>query len=112
MAKNNSTYAANHSGNNAYGKTKATASAPALEEKEPIVDGRKAMAFHRINYILLTVGMVIVIIGFLLIVSKPSTSEAYNPDIFSPLHIKVAPVVCLVGFLSMIVAIVYRKKDK
>lgn len=112
MAKNYSATAAQRGGNNALNKAKAATAADQPVEREPIVDGRKAMAFHRINYILLTVGMVIVIIGFLLMVSKPSTSEAYNPGIFSPLHIKVAPVVCLAGFLFMIVAIVFRKKDK
>lgn len=112
MAKNNSTYPAPHNGATSMNKNKTATPAPEFVEKEPIVDGRKAMAFSRINYILLIIGMVVVIIGFLLMVSKPSTAEAYNPDIFSPLHIKVAPVVCLAGFLFMIVAIIYKPKQK
>ena len=41
-----------------------------------------------------------------------STAEAYNADIFSARRIKVAPVVCLLGFVGMIVAVVYRPKTK
>ena len=41
-----------------------------------------------------------------------STEEAYNPDIFSTRRIVVAPVVCLLGFLSMIYAVVHKSKDE
>ena len=62
------------------------------------------------NYILLAVGMAVVILGFLLMSGNGSTDTAYNPDIFSARRIKVAPVVCLIGFVSMIYAVVYRPK--
>ena len=61
---------------------------------------------------MLAVGMVIVIIGFLLMSGGGSTETSYNPDIFSVRRIKVAPVVCFIGFVSMIYAIVRRPKDK
>ena len=67
-------------------------------------------AFDRVNYILLAVGMAVVIIGFLLMSGAGSNETAYNPDIFSTRRIKVAPVVCLIGFVSMIYAIVRRPK--
>jgi hypothetical protein len=41
-----------------------------------------------------------------------STDQAYNPDIFSARRIKVAPVVCLLGFVSMIYAVVHKPKDE
>jgi hypothetical protein len=41
-----------------------------------------------------------------------STDTTFNPDIFSVRRIKVAPVVCLVGFVSMIYAIIRKPKDK
>lgn len=68
-------------------------------------------AFTRTNYILLVIGMAIVVIGFLLMAGPGSTVDAFNPDIFSARRIKVAPVVCLVGFLSMIGAVMYKPKD-
>lgn len=73
---------------------------------------RKILAFDRINYILLVVGMMIVVIGFILMSGAGSTEEAYNPDIFSARRIKVAPVVCLIGFVSMIYAVMRKPKDK
>jgi hypothetical protein len=71
---------------------------------------RKNLAFDRTNYMLLAIGMVVVIIGFLLMSGPGSTDEAYNPDIFSARRVKVAPVVCLLGFLSIIYAIVKKPK--
>ena len=69
-------------------------------------------AFGRMNFILLAVGMAIVIIGFILMGGGSSTEEAFNADIFSARRIKVAPLVCLFGFVSMIYAVVYKPKDK
>ena len=64
------------------------------------------------NFILLAVGMLVVIIGFILMGGGSSTEESYNPDIFSTRRIVVAPVVCLLGFVSMIYAVVHKSKDK
>ncbi len=73
---------------------------------------KKNFAFDRMNYILLAVGMVVVVIGFLLMSGGGSSENAYDPDIFSARRIKVAPLVCLAGFVSMIYAVVRRPKDQ
>ncbi|UKK50592.1 DUF3098 domain-containing protein [Prevotella sp. E13-17] len=73
---------------------------------------KRDFAFGKMNYILLAVGMLIVIIGFILMGGDSSTADAFNPDIFSARRIKVAPVVCLLGFVSMIYAVVYKSKDE
>lgn len=73
---------------------------------------KRNFAFDKVNFILLAVGMAIVVIGFILMSGSASTEEAYNPDIFSVRRIKVAPVVCLVGFLSMVYAVIRKPKDK
>ena len=72
---------------------------------------KRNFAFDKVNFILLAVGMIIVIIGFLLMTGPGSTDTVYEPDIFSARRIKVAPLVCLAGFVSMIFAVVYRKKE-
>ncbi len=69
------------------------------------------LAFSKINYILLAIGMAIIILGFILMSGNSSTPQAYDPEIFNTMHIKVAPMVCLFGFLFIIVAIIYHKKD-
>ena len=72
---------------------------------------KRNFAFDRVNYILLAVGMAVVIIGFLLMSGAGSSDTTYNPDIFSARRIKVAPVVCLIGFVSMVYAVVRRPKS-
>lgn len=73
---------------------------------------KRNFAFGRMNFILLAVGMVIVIIGFILMGGDGSSESAYNPDIFSARRVKVAPLVCLFGFVSMIYAVVHKPKDE
>ncbi len=72
---------------------------------------RSNFAFDRTNYILLAVGAILVIAGFLLMSGSGSTESAYDPDIFSVRRIKVAPMVCLAGFVSMIYAVARRPKE-
>ena len=72
----------------------------------------KNFAFDKTNFILLAIGMAIVVIGFLLMVGLNSTDTAFEPDIFSVRRTKVAPVICLFGFVSMIYAVVRKPKDK
>lgn len=73
---------------------------------------KKDFAFDRTNYILLAVGMVIIIAGFILMAGSGSSETAFNPDIFSARRIKLAPVVCFVGFLFMIYGIMHKPSDK
>lgn len=73
---------------------------------------KKVFAFDRINFILLAVGMAIVIIGFILMSGSGSTEEQFNPAIFEARRIKVAPIVCLFGYLFMVYAIVRKPRDK
>ena len=73
---------------------------------------KKNYAFDKTNFILLAIGMLIVIIGFVLMSGSGSNDRAYNPEIFSTMRIKVAPVVCFAGFISMIFAIVHKPKGK
>lgn len=72
---------------------------------------RSGFAFDKVNFILLAVSMVIVVVGFLLMVGPNSTDTMFEPDIFSARRIKVAPVVCLFGFVMMIYAVVRKPKD-
>ncbi len=67
---------------------------------------------NKINYILIAVAVVVIIIGFVLMTGSPSTATEYNPDIFSFRRITLAPIVCLIGFLLVIVGIMYRPKEK
>lgn len=72
----------------------------------------KKFAFNKINYILIAIGVVIIILGFVLMTGPSTTETTFEPSIFSARRIKVAPLVCLLGFLFMIPAIMYRPKGK
>lgn len=73
---------------------------------------KKKLAFTKTNYILVAIGMAIIIIGFLLMTGPNCTNEYFEPDIFSVRRVKVAPVVTLIGFITIIVAIVYKPKSE
>ena len=67
---------------------------------------------NKTNFILLAVGMAVIIIGFLLMTGPGSTEGYFEPDIFSVRRIKVAPLVCLFGFVFMIYGILRKPKNK
>lgn len=83
----------------------------ATAQQNATVSDKKNYAFGKMNFILMAVSMLIVIIGFILMSGASSDETAFNEDIFSPMRIKVAPVVCFIGFVSMIYAIVHKTKD-
>lgn len=69
-------------------------------------------AFEKKNYLLLAVGVLVVIVGFVLMSGPGSTEQQFNPEIFSTMRIRVAPMVSLFGFVFIMVAIMYRPKGK
>ena len=73
---------------------------------------KRNYAFDKTNFILLAVGMLVVILGFILISGAGSDESVFNNDIFSVRRIKVAPVVCFIGFISIIYAIIRKPADK
>lgn len=83
------------------------------EKKQPMASvDRKHLAFDKLNFILLGIGMLIVIVGFLLMSGSGSAEGTFDPDIFSARRIKIAPVVCFLGFIFMIYAVIRKPKDK
>jgi hypothetical protein len=66
-------------------------------------------AFRRENYVLLAIGFVIILIGFLLMIGGRSDDpNVFNPDIFSFRRITLAPIVILIGFAFEIWAIMKK----
>ncbi len=72
--------------------------------------GGRNYAFDRTNFLLMAIGFAIVIIGFVLMSGAGSNEQVYNPDIFSVRRIKIAPVVCFIGFISLIYAVIRKPK--
>jgi hypothetical protein len=66
----------------------------------------------KLNALLIAISVVIVVIGFALMVGEPSGATEYNPDIFSFRRITVGPMIALFGFVTMIVAILFKSPKK
>ena len=75
-------------------------------------NNKRVFAFDRVNYLLLAVGMAVVILGMVLMSGSGSDEQTFNPAIFDARHIKVAPAVCLFGYLFMIYGILRRPRNE
>jgi len=73
---------------------------------------QKNVALSKTNWLICGVAVLIIIIGFVLMAGPGTTVEGFNPDIFSARRIRIAPIVCVIGFMLMIVGILYPTKDK
>lgn len=67
--------------------------------------------FKKTNYILLGVAIAMIVLGFALMLGVQS-GDTYNPDIYSARYITVGPMISFFGFLLVIPAVIFRKKDK
>ena len=73
---------------------------------------KRRFAFDKSNYILLIAGVAVIIAGFVLMLGPGSTMTHFEPDIFSFRRVKLAPAICFLGFVFMIVSIMVKPKEK
>lgn len=64
------------------------------------------------NYIILIIGSILIIAGYILMSGEGSTLAAYNPNIFSGIRIRIAPLLCLLGYLLNVFGILYRPRQR
>lgn len=70
-----------------------------------------SQTFTKKNYMILLAGVALIALGYLLMIGGGSEDpNVFNPAIFDTQRITVAPIVCLLGFSAIIVAIMYRDK--
>ena len=82
----------------------------AAEEKRP--EETPIIPLGRMNYLLILLGVVVIVIGFLLMSGgKYTDPEVFNEEIYSPRRITLAPIVVLLGFAIEIFAIFYRSRS-
>ena len=68
--------------------------------------------FSKKNYYVLLAGIALIALGYLLMIGGGSEDpNVFNPEIFSFRRITLAPMVCLAGFVMIIVAIMWRPKN-
>lgn len=74
---------------------------------------KRNFVFGKVNFIMLAISIAIIIIGFWLMSGGKTTEETgFDHSIFNARRIVVAPVVTLIGFASVIVAIMKKPKEK
>ncbi len=73
---------------------------------------KSRFAFGKANYILLAIGAAAILAGFILMTGPSSTETMFEPDIFSFRRVKLAPAICFLGFVFMIVSIMVKPKEK
>ncbi len=67
--------------------------------------------FAKQNYQLFIAGIALIILGYLLMIGGGSDDpNVFNPAIFNTQRITIAPMVCLLGFITIIVGIMYTPK--
>ncbi len=67
--------------------------------------------FTKKNYYIFITGIVLIGLGYLLMIGGGSDDpNVFNPAIFDFQRITLAPIVCLLGFAAIIVAIMWRPK--
>ena len=67
---------------------------------------RRDFAFGKENFLLIAVAVVLIVVGFLLMSGGGSKDGvSFSPEIFSARRIVIAPLVTVLGFVTMIVGI-------
>lgn len=94
---------------NAYSSAKNSAgkSRGELEKEET-----SQFPLARKNFIFMTAAGALIIIGFLLMLGGGSTTEQFNPDIFSTRRVVVGPTLAFLGFVAMGIAIIIKPGKK
>ncbi|MDO4789549.1 MAG: DUF3098 domain-containing protein [Porphyromonas sp.] len=65
--------------------------------------------YGRTNLILLVISLLFVILGYILMAGGDSPDGvSFNPEVFSITRIRIAPTLCTIGYIGILVAILYR----
>jgi membrane-bound ClpP family serine protease len=69
--------------------------------------------FTKKNYYILIAGIAFILLGYILMIGGGSDDpNVFNPAIFGFQRVTLAPIVCLIGFVTIIVAIMWRPKNE
>ena len=73
---------------------------------------KKNFVFGKENFIILAISIGIIIFGFWLMSGGKTTEETgFDPSIFNARRIIVAPIVTMIGFGAVVVAILWKPKN-
>ena len=78
-----------------------------------LVDLRRMKStFSKQNYLLFLAGLGLIVLGYILMIGGGSPDpNVFNPAIFDTQRVTIAPMVCVLGFVTIIFAIMWRPKQ-
>lgn len=73
---------------------------------------KPGFAFAKLNYLIMIAGVLLITVGMLLMIGGGSNDpNVFSEEIFSARRITVAPIVILLGFGAVLVAIMKKPKE-
>lgn len=75
------------------------------------MENKKKLGLAKINLILIGIGFLIIVFGFILMTGSTTVLE-FNPEIFSTRRITVGPMISFFGFLFVVFAILFKQKKQ
>ena len=79
-------------------------------EKMENTKGNRPPLFRKMNYILMGVGALLLIIGYICLSGGKVPDEVFDGEIFNTRRLVVAPILIFLGLLTEIVAIMWHPK--
>ena len=74
------------------------------------IESRAHMPLQKANFMAMAVAGVLIVLGFVLMLGGSSSTDSFNPDIFSTRRIVVGPCIAFIGFVAMAAAIIIDPK--
>ncbi|MEL0183536.1 MAG: DUF3098 domain-containing protein [Flavobacteriaceae bacterium] len=80
-----------------------------MKNKKP----KKTFVFQKRNYVFMTLGLIVIAIGFILMSGGASDDpNVFNPEIYNFRRIRLAPTLVLIGFGIQVYAILTSSSKK
>jgi multisubunit Na+/H+ antiporter MnhB subunit len=83
-----------------------------MDKKLDKIDKYRDFALGKQNLILIGIGLIVIIIGFILMVGEPSGENVFNPEIFNFRRTVLSSGISLFGFLFVIYGILMKTKHE
>lgn len=74
------------------------------------VKGNRPPLFRKMNYILMGIGAILLLIGYICLAGGDVPDEVFDGEIFNTRRIVVAPILIFIGLVVEIVAIMWHPK--
>lgn len=75
--------------------------------------GKQDFVFDKRNYIIMVVGLVVMMLGFILMIGGGSEDpNVFNPEIFNTQRLTIAPILVIGGFVIEVFAIMLTPAEK